>query len=261
MEISFGFWDGLHQNEAKAIEAITDAKAHCAATIKEVETHCTTHIREAEADCASIVIEVKPAVLLILEKWSPTVQNMAVPSNNHMQRVCNRSHGRGGERPPLLPNCLWNGIAGLPPEAHGALISHLHSLMGYSWLLFWTFPLRCLPLGRNLPLWFPMLLLQQYPGLPLGPNNNTIHPNQVVSSPQSGDEAVGTSKELPCLRQKDNMPFTKSLKGGQWEAFAKDSDLVQARKDYFKTNHPCFDHKTLCNLSGFLWDMITYADL
>ena len=73
---------------------------------------------------------------------------------------------------------------------------------------------------------------------------------------------MGTSKDLPHLRQKDKMPFTKSLKGSQQEAFAKDSDLVwQAREAYFKTNCPCFDHKTLCNLPGIFWDMIAYADL
>ena len=87
-------------------------------------------------------------------------------------------------------------------------------------------------------------------------------PDQAVSSPQSENEAVGTSEEPPCLRQKDEMPFTKSLKGSQQEAFAKDSNLVwQAREDYFKTNCPHFNCKTLCDLSGVFWDMIGYADL
>ena len=58
----------LCQNEAKAMEAIMEAKAHCEAIIREVQ---------------------KPAVLLILEKGSPAVKNMLIPSNNWMQRVCN----------------------------------------------------------------------------------------------------------------------------------------------------------------------------
>ena len=58
------------------------------------------------------------------------------------------------------------------------------------------------------------------------------------------------------------MPLNKSLKGGQQEAFAKDSDLVQqARQDYFRTNHPCFNHETSCDLSGLFQEMITFADL
>ena len=54
------------------------------------------------------------------------------------------------------------------------------------------------------------------------------------------------------------MPLRKSLKGSQQEAFTKDSNLMQqAREDYFKTNHPCFDHETSCNLSDVFWDMIS----
>ena len=58
------------------------------------------------------------------------------------------------------------------------------------------------------------------------------------------------------------MPFKKSLKGSWWEAFKKDSDLVQqAREDYFRTNHPCFDHETLHDLSSVFQDIIAYASL
>ena len=47
----------LCQNEAKATEAIKEARAHCGATVREAESWCTTHIREVEADCASIIME------------------------------------------------------------------------------------------------------------------------------------------------------------------------------------------------------------
>ena len=87
-------------------------------------------------------------------------------------------------------------------------------------------------------------------------------PKEAVSSPQSGDEAVGTFKELPCLWWKDEMLLMKSLKVSQWEAFTKDSDQVwQAREYYFKTNCPHFNHKTLHNLSGVFQDLITYTNL
>ena len=75
----------------------------------------------------------KPTVLLILEKWNPTVWNMPIPSNNCMQKICNngnRCHGRGEERLPLLSNHLWNGTSGLPLEAHGVLIGPFQLLMG-----------------------------------------------------------------------------------------------------------------------------------
>ena len=66
-----------------------------------------------------------------------------------------------------------------------------------------------------------------------------------VSSPWSGDEDMGNSKEPPHWRQKDETPLQKSLKVSWQEAFTKESDLVQhAREDYFKTNCPCFDCKT-----------------
>ena len=58
------------------------------------------------------------------------------------------------------------------------------------------------------------------------------------------------------------MPLRKSLKGSQWEDFAKDSNLVQqAREVYFKTNHPHFDHETSHDLSDVFQEMISYVSL
>ena len=52
--------------------------------------------------------------------------------------------------------------------------------------------------------------------------------DQEVTSPWSGDEeATGTSEEPPCHKQRNRMPLAKLLKGRQWEAFTKDSNLVQ----------------------------------
>ena len=83
-----------------------------------------------------------------------------------------------------------------------------------------------------------------------------------MSSPQSGDKAMGTSKELPHQRWKDEMPFKKSLKGSWQEAFAKDSDLGwQAREDFFKTNCPHFNWEMLCDLSDVFQDIISHVSL
>ena len=83
-----------------------------------------------------------------------------------------------------------------------------------------------------------------------------------MSLPQSEGIAAGTSKELPHLKWKDETPLRKSLKGSQWEAFTKDSNVVQqAREDYFKTNHPHFDQETLHDLSDVFQDMIPHVGL
>ena len=58
------------------------------------------------------------------------------------------------------------------------------------------------------------------------------------------------------------MPLHKTLTGSQWEAFARDSDLVQkVRQEHYKTNCPHFDHKTSCDLMNVFWDMIAIAGL
>ena len=70
------------------------------------------------------------------------------------------------------------------------------------------------------------------------------------------------SEEPPHSKRRDEMPLHKALTGSQWEAFARDSDLVQkAREEHYKTNCPHFDHKTSCNLTTVFWDMITSTGL
>ena len=100
------------------------------------------------------------------------------------------------------------------------------------------------------------------PGPSLGTKRWHQLPNQVVSLPQSGDEVEGTSEEPPNMKWKEKMPFKKSLKGSQWEAFEKDSDLVlQAREEYFRINCPHFDRETLYDVSSLLQDMISSVGL
>ena len=58
------------------------------------------------------------------------------------------------------------------------------------------------------------------------------------------------------------MPLHKALTGGQWEAFARDSDLVQkAREEHYKTNCPHFNCETSHDLTIVFWGMITSIGL
>ena len=51
------FETAIHQNEAKATEAIWEAKAHCGTAIRKAETHHVTTIRKVEAHCATAITE------------------------------------------------------------------------------------------------------------------------------------------------------------------------------------------------------------
>ena len=58
------------------------------------------------------------------------------------------------------------------------------------------------------------------------------------------------------------MPLHKMLTGSQWEAFARDSNLVQkVREDHYKTNHPHFNCETSPDLMNVFWDKIASAGL
>ena len=96
----------LHQNEAKATEAIREPKAHCGATIREAETCCTTHIRKAEADSASIVMEAEAHCTTDIRKAEFHCVEHVRPIQQSHAMFENRSLGREGERLPLLPNYL-----------------------------------------------------------------------------------------------------------------------------------------------------------
>ena len=95
----------LHQNEAEAMEAIREAKAHCGVIVREADACCSAEIREAESCCAEHAHSIQQ---LHAEGYATSG---------------NRSHGGGRERLPLFFNCLWNGIVDLPPEAHGVLMA------------------------------------------------------------------------------------------------------------------------------------------
>ena len=74
--------------------------------------------------------------------------------------------------------------------------------------------------------------------------------------------SCGDPEEPPHQKQKDGMPLKKLLKEGQWEAFPKDSDIVEgSREAYFRTNHPDFDCEVSCDLSALFLEMTTSVDL
>ena len=162
-------------------------------------------------------------------------------------------HRGGGERLPILPSHLWDGPTGLPPRSLRVLMCPLHLLMGNISLA----TLLAIPPNANHQGGIhPCDFLFNHPVAPTpSPGSKQWHhlPNQAVSSPQSGDKTAGGLEEPPHQKWKDEMPLKKSLKGGQWEAFAKDSDLVQqATEDYFRTNHPHFDWDLMWSLWSIL---------
>ena len=76
------------------------------------------------------------------------------------------------------------------------------------------------------------------------------------------DEVAETSEEPPHQKWKDGMLLKKLLKGGQQEAFARDSNLVQqAREAYFRMNWPEFNHEFSHDLAGLFWEMIASVGL
>ena len=64
------------------------------------------------------------------------------------------------------------------------------------------------------------------------------------------------------MKRRDKMPLHKALTGSQWEAFARDSNVVRkVREEHYKTNHPHFNHKTSRNLTDIFHDMIKSTSL
>ena len=147
-------------------------------------------------------------------------------------------------------------------EAHGALMTSFHLLMGNVPLpTLLNVPSRHPPPDTNLPYQSLTLLPQWHLGPCPNSNGNTL-PSHAVSLPSLEAASRVASEEPPCSKRRDEMLLHKVLTGSQWEAFARDSDLVwMAREDYFKTNHPHFDYKTTCDLMDIFQDMVTSTDL
>ena len=98
----------------------------------------------------------------------------------------------------------------------------------------------------------------------------TLLRNQIVVPFTWPDSMLAMARRWSCwdlwratLPEAENgMSLKKLLKGGQQEALAKDSDLVQkARETYFRTNCPDFDCEVSHDLPGLFWEMTAYVDL
>ena len=60
----------LHQNEARAAEAIKEEKAHCTAMIWDAEATCTVAIREAETACEDQALPCNNPLVKVCRTWS-----------------------------------------------------------------------------------------------------------------------------------------------------------------------------------------------
>ena len=137
-------------------------------------------------------------------------------------------HRGEGERLPILPSCLQDGPASLPPRSPKVTnvpspITDGEHVSGH---------LLAIPpqvsIAREEPT--PAISCLATPVAP-APSSGTKwqhhSPNQAACSSWPTDEIAEASEEPPCQKWKDWTPLKKFLKGGQQEAFSKDSDLVQ----------------------------------
>ena len=236
----------FHQNEAQTAEVIKEVRAHCTTVIWDAKAMCAAAIREAEATCADCVC---------------TIQQSHGESMQDIEREVIEEEGR--DHQSVLIAC-WAALQACPPEAHGILMYPLQLLTGNMTLatLLAIFSQPSTKMGEPTPV-TPHPTASVVPTLTLGIKQWHHSPDQEATSPRSGEEeATGTSEEPPHQKQKNVNPLMKLLKEGQWEAFTKDSDLVQnTRSVYFRTNHPNFDHKVSHDLSCTFWEMVDSAGL
>ena len=168
---------------------------------------------------------------------------------------------RGGERPSLLPHCLWGSPLDQPPQRLWGLGDSLPSPLRKCALVHSTkhstqYILLDMNLSHKLLILLPPWHLDPWPH----PNSDT--PSQTVSLPQSEATPRVVPDEPPHSKRRDEIPLHKALTGGRQETFAMDSELVQkAREELYKTNHPHFNCKTSHDLTNIFQNMITSPSL
>ena len=133
------------QNEAKATEAIREAKAHCGAVIREAETCCALTIREAEAQCTTTIREAEAhSSTTITEVKAHCAADIREEESHTVDYACfiQQSHGddmqclemeaieeEGKHCQSFLAACgMVLQVCLL--EAHGVLMCPLQMLMG-----------------------------------------------------------------------------------------------------------------------------------
>ena len=136
-----------------------------------------------------------------------------------------------------------------PLKAHGVLMYPLQLLTGnvpLAALLATT--LQLATMGRELPSTASPLTVSRMPAPPIGIKWWCHSSDQEVMmlTPEK-EEATGldiTPKEHPHQRWKEGRPLVRVLKESHWEAFRKDSSLIQAtRWAYFKMHCPDYNHE------------------
>ena len=255
------------QNEAEATDAIGETKAHCGVTIREVEIHCAKTIREAEAHSSTTIMEVEAHCAAdIREVESHCADHACAIQQFHSDKMqCLEREAIEEEEKDWQSFLATCGMAlqVCPLEAHGVLMWPLQLLMGNMSLAAVLAIPPQVSIAREEPT--PVI---SHPATPAAPASSSgtkqwHHlPDQAACSPWPTDEVPEASEEPPHQKWKDSMPLNTLLKGGQGEAFSKDSDLVQqAREAYFSTSHPDFDCKVPHNLASLFWYIIISASL
>ena len=206
-------------------EAIKEAKTLCTHTIREAEAHQAKLISEAEAQHATCIKEAKVKLCLHHSRGRELLlcsyQEGGVPWCQtgllHSTVTCwghaaswDGSHRRLGERSPLLPHHLWGSPMGQPPQSPWVLVTPFHLLLGNAPLsTLLNIPPQYLPLDRNLPYWFLILLPLWHLGLQPYPNGNTHPPAGMYPHPNWKPPQEWALRNHPTWRERMKCLFTE----------------------------------------------------
>ena len=167
-----------------------------------------------------------------------------------------RSHRREGERPSLLSHCLQGSSSGQLPQRPWGLGDPLPSPLRECTLVHST---------KHSPSIFHSTWICLTGSSCFRPHGTwAISPIQMVTplpQPDCIPSSIRSHPEWPPqLKRRDEKPLHRTC--GWWEAFARDSELLQeTREEHYKTNHPHFNHKTSHNLTSICQNMITSTSL
>ena len=135
----------LHQNESEITEAIKEAKALCACTIRDVETHWavliskaevqhTTCIKEVEANCAHALAEAENCCSTAIREaesqgtsQAHSIQQSHAKDIQHLEAEAIEEKRR--DCLTFLATCS-TALRTSPPEAHGIMVIPFHLLLG-----------------------------------------------------------------------------------------------------------------------------------
>ena len=195
------------------------------------------------------------------------VQVMPIPCNNPLVKVCKTSYealGKEGQDCQSFLEACRAALQACPPEAHGVLMYPLQLLtenMSLASLLVTT-PNWPLQLGTHPTT--PPPTMSETPAPPTGTKQWCCSSDWEVASPRSGEEDATVLdmmlEEWPHWRQKDGRPLAKLLKESHWEAFSKDSEIVNAARWAYHLLHKwMFAKEGSYNLTSVFCKMATSA--